>query len=84
MHHLGAVARVEMQERLRVGGRAEARAVGLEVHAQLRIVVNLAVEHDDETAVFTCHRLGSTVGKVEDREPSMPQAAAPVRGPPRT
>ena len=27
MHHLGAVARVEMQQRLRVGGRAEARAV---------------------------------------------------------
>jgi hypothetical protein len=56
----------------------------LELDAQLRVVVDLAVEHDDETAVFTCHRLGSTVGKVDDREPSMPEAATPVRGPPRT
>ena len=56
--------------------------VGLELRAQLRIVVDLAVEHDDETAVFTRHRLGGAVGKVEDRQPTMPEAATPVRAPP--
>src|SRR5580658_1913584 len=66
MNHLGTVARVEMQERFCVGGCAEACAVSLEFCAQLRIVVDFAVEHDDETAVFTGHRLGSTVGKVDD------------------
>src|SRR4029077_7364990 len=49
VHYLGAMTRVEVQERLRVGGGAEARAVGLELGAQLRIVVDLAIEHDDET-----------------------------------
>src|SRR5207253_5394003 len=47
MYHLGAVASVEVQERLSVGSRAEARALDLELHTQLRIVVDLAVEHDD-------------------------------------
>ncbi len=61
MYHLGAVVRVKVQERLCVGGRTEAHAVVFEFRAQLRIVVDLAVEHDDETVVFTCHRLGSTV-----------------------
>jgi hypothetical protein len=66
MHHLGTVARVQMQERLGIGGCAEEHTISLEFCAQLRIVVDFAVEHDDETAVFTGHRLGSTVGKVDD------------------
>ena len=41
-------------------------ALDLEFHTQLRIVVDLAVEHNDETTVFTCHWLGSTIGKVND------------------
>ncbi len=59
-------------------------AVSLEFSAQLRIVVDFAVEHDDETAVAAGHRLGSTVGEVDDRKPSMPEAAMTVRGPPGT
>ena len=74
MHHLGAMTRVEVQEHLRIGGRAEARAVGLELDAQLRIVVDLAVEHDDEPAVFTDHRLRSALGEIDDRR------AADARG----
>jgi len=46
--------------------------------------VDFAIEHNDETAVFTGHRLGSAVGKVDDRKPSMPEAAMPVRAPPGT
>src|ERR1700691_2549074 len=84
MYHLGAMARIEMQEHLGVGGRAEAGAVRLEFGAELRIIVDLAIEYDDETAVFTGHWLGSTVGEVDDRKPSMPEGAMPVRTPPST
>jgi hypothetical protein len=82
MYHLGAVTRVEMQEHLRVGGRAKAGALCLEFGTELRIIVDLAIEYDDETAVFTGHWLGSTVGEVDDRKPSMPEGAMPVRAPP--
>src|SRR2546430_6683187 len=82
MHHLGAVARVEVQERLRVGGRAEACTLGFELHTQLRIIVNLDIEHNDGAAALSCHRLGSAVGKIDDRKASMPQAAMPVPTPP--
>jgi hypothetical protein len=82
MYHLGAVPRVKMQERLRVGSRTETGTVPLEFSAELRIVVDLAVEHDDESTVVTFHRLGSSVGKVDDRKPSMPQTAMPVDTPP--
>src|ERR1700677_2525906 len=84
MDHLGAVTRVEMQQHLRVGGRAEAGAVRLELGTELRIIVDLAIEYDDETAVFTGHWLRSTVGEVDDRKPSMPEGAMSVRAPPGT
>src|SRR6202050_2748015 len=84
MYHLGAVTRVEMQQHLRVGARAEAGAVRLEFGTELRIIVDLAIEYDDEAAVFTGHWLGRTVGEVDDRKPSMPESAMPVRAPPGT
>ena len=82
MHHVGTALRVEMQERLGIGGRAEARTIDLEFCAQLRIIVDFAVEYDDETSVFTGHRLGSAVGKIDDRKPSMPESAMSVHAPP--
>jgi hypothetical protein len=42
-----------MQEYLRVGGCAEVGAFRLEFSTELRIVVNLAVEHHDKTTVLT-------------------------------
>src|SRR5580700_1188374 len=53
VNHPCAVTRVEMQECLRVGGCAEVGAFRLEFSAELRIVVNLAVEHDDKPTVLT-------------------------------
>jgi hypothetical protein len=53
MYHLAAVTLVEMQKCLRVGGRAEVGAVRFEFSTELRIVVNLAVEHDDKPTVLT-------------------------------
>src|ERR1700732_1305525 len=64
MYHLGAVTSIEVQERLRVGSRAKVGAVLLEFSAELRIVVDLAVENNDESTILTCHWLGSSVGKV--------------------
>jgi hypothetical protein len=84
MNHLGTVTRVEMQERLRVGSRPKVGAVHLEFSAELRIVVDLAVEDHDESTIITCHWLGSSVGKVDDRKPSMPHTATPIRAPPST
>jgi hypothetical protein len=82
MYHLGAVPRIEMQERLGVGSGTETGAVSLKFDAQLRIVVDLAVEYDDESTVVTNHWLGSSLGKVDDRKPSVPQTAMPVQAPP--
>src|ERR1700733_10908641 len=84
MYHLGAVTRVEMQEHLRVGGRAEAGAVRLEFGTELRIIVDLAIDCDDEPAVFAGHWLASTGGEGDDRQPSMPEGAMSVRAPPGT
>src|ERR1700680_533941 len=75
MYHLGAITCIEMQERFRVGSRAKVGAVPLELSAELRIVVDLAVEDNDKLTVITCHWLGSSVGKVDDRKPSMAQTA---------
>ena len=82
VHHRGAVARVEVQKRLRIGGRAEARAGSLEFCAQRLVVVDLAVEGDDNIAVHTRHRLGCAIRQVEDRQPPMPKPAAPAGAPP--
>ena len=83
MHHLGAVPGIEMQQHLRVGGRAEAHAFGLELPAQCRIVVDLAVEDDDKPPVVADHRLRGALGEIEDGKPAMSKAAAPIFTPPR-
>ncbi len=66
VHHRSAVARVEVQQRFGIGGRAEAHALGLEFGAQRPVIVDLAVEGDDDVAVGAGHRLGGAVGQVED------------------
>src|SRR5579864_5968826 len=83
MYHFGAVPHIEMQQRLGVGSRTEVDTVFLEFGAKLWIVVDLAVEYDDESTDITNHWLGSSVGKVDDRKPSMPKTAMTVVTPPR-
>ncbi len=50
-----------MQKRLRIGGRPEAHAGRFELGAQLLVVVDLAVEGDDDVAVRT-RQNGSRLG----------------------
>src|SRR5205823_5297636 len=78
LEHRAPVAGVEMQKRFRIGRRAEARALGLELGAQLRIIVNLAVEHDVDAAVLARHRLRGALREIEDRKPPMAEPAAAV------
>ena len=66
-HVLRAVALVEMQMDFGVAMRPERVTVALELAAQLGIVVDLAVLHDDARSVFARHRLVAA-GKVDDRE----------------
>jgi hypothetical protein len=65
MHHCDAVARVEVQKSLRIGGCPEVRAGGLEFGAQRTIIIYLTIEGDRRVAVGAQHRLRSTVGQIE-------------------
>ena len=71
-----------MQQHLRIGGRAETHAFGLELLAQRRIVVDLAVEDDDEPSVFADHWLRSALREIEDGKPAMAKTAPPILTPP--
>ena len=67
-----------MQQDLGVGLASENVALCLETAAQFAIVVNLAVEGDDQLAVGADHRLGAGVGEIDDREPPVPEADAAI------
>ena len=57
VHHRLAVAGIEVKQDLGIGIAGEARAAGFELAAQLRIIVNLAVERHPVAAIGTGHRL---------------------------
>jgi hypothetical protein len=85
--HPLAVLLVEMDQRLGVGPGAELVALGHQRAAQLLVIVDLAVEHQQDAAIFVGHRL-MAAGHVHDTEPPHPQprpaldeAAPGVRAP---
>ena len=45
-----------------------------ERRAQLPVIVDLPIKGDDELAVGAHHRLRAPFGKVDDRQPAMPEA----------
>ena len=49
---------------------------GDQFFAQLAIIVNLAVENYDESAVMREHRLMSGAARIDDRKPAMTEAHA--------
>src|SRR5205807_5075621 len=75
VHHIGAVARVKMKERFCIRSCAEMRTIRFKLDPQLRVVVDLPVKHDDETAIVTAHRLRCAVGQIEDGEASVSEPA---------
>ena len=56
--------------------------LGFQLGAKFRIVIDLAVEHDDQAAVRADHRLIGAFGQIHDRQPAMAEAAAAIRIPP--
>src|SRR6266851_1403957 len=64
---------VEMDDRFRVGLRAEAMATAFQFPAELRVVVNLPIQHHPKAAVFIRDGLMST-GEVYDAESAKAQA----------
>ena len=67
---------VAMQKRLGVGAAVEGIALRLELAAKLHEVVDFAVEHDDDAAVFVAHGLGARRRKVENRQAAEAQRHA--------
>src|SRR5207248_8687144 len=70
MHTLGSPRLPGGKDDLRVGARAESRAACLELLAQRRKVVDLAVEDDPDRVVGVRHRLGAG-HEVDDRQPTV-------------
>ena len=66
----GAVEHQQPQQHLGVAGAAQSLAARLELATQLPVVVNLAVEHDQMSAVEH-HRLRRACAEVDDRETPM-------------
>ncbi len=54
-------------------------ALGLELAAQLGVVVDLAVEGDPDRAVLVGHGLAALRAEVDDRQPGLAQADRTVR-----
>jgi hypothetical protein len=71
---------VEVDDRLGVGVRAVDVALGLELGAQVGVVVDLAAEGEPDGAVLVRHRLVPGRSEVDDREAAVAEADA-RRGP---
>src|SRR5438045_294650 len=82
MHHLSAVAGIEVQKRFGIRRCSELDSFGLQLRAQFRVVVDLAIEYNDETTVFANHRLRRAIRQIEDRQTAMGQTATAVCTPP--
>ncbi len=73
----GAHLLVKMQDDFGVGVCGEAVPAGLELGAQLHIVVDLAVEHDPQGSIFVADRLLPSI-EVNDAQASTAKACPPV------
>ena len=57
-------------------------ALRFQVRTQRPVIVNLAVEDDDDLAVGARHRLRGAIRQIDDGKPAMAEADAAVRGQP--
>ena len=79
LHHLLAIAQVEVEEHLGVAVAAEAIAVGDELLAKHAVVVDFAVVDDGHGAGDVRHRLVAAGGQVDDRETPVGESHAVLR-----
>src|ERR1041384_3997146 len=68
-----------LQQNLCIGLRSELMTFGDQLLTQLAIVVDLAVENDDESIVMREHRLVTGAARVDDRKPAMTEGNALTR-----
>ncbi|MGY4296813.1 hypothetical protein ACVWXN_004908 [Bradyrhizobium sp. i1.4.4] len=66
------------QQDLRITIAGEALACALELLPQWLVVVDLAVERNDEAAVARKHWLPARIGEIDDGQPAMPERNAGV------
>src|SRR5688572_2152584 len=78
MHHRFAPLGIEVQQDLRVRLAAKFAALGLEAEAQMTVVVDLAVERNDRSAIAARHRLRACVGEIDDRQAPMAEAETAI------
>jgi hypothetical protein len=78
LQHGRALGLVEVQQHLGVGAGAEDVALRLQLAAQLAVVVDLAVEGDDELAVGTHHGLCAALAEVDDGQAAVAQGDAAI------
>ena len=69
---------VQVQQDFGVGSGAEDVALGFELFAQFAVVVDFAVEGDDELAVGAVHGLRAALGEVDDGQAAVAQGDAAV------
>jgi hypothetical protein len=82
LQHGRAFGLVQVQQYLRVGFAAEDVALRFELAAQFAVVVDFAVEGDDELAVCALHRLCAALGEVDDGQAAVAEGDAAVVGEP--
>ena len=73
---------IKVKQDLGVAFGAEPIAGGAQSAAQFLVVINLAVEGYDETAVIGLHRLQPVIGQVDNGETAMGKSGASVAGDP--
>ena len=82
LQHGRAFGLVQVQQDFGVGFGAEDVALRFELAAQFAVVVDLAVEGDDELAVGAVHRLRAALGEVDDGQAAVAQGDSSVIGEP--
>ena len=74
MDHRFAFFGVKVKQDLRISLGAKGAPPCFERRPQLSIIVDLAIKRNHELAVVARHRLCTPFGKINNRQPSMPQA----------
>ena len=64
----------EMAQRFGIGARAKDVSRSPQARRQVTVVVDFAVERDDDVAVFIAHRLPAFGPQIDDRQPAMAEA----------
>ena len=79
--HPGAPLLVRVHQHLGIAARAKAMPGPYQLRAQLQVVIDLAVVHDEHSSIFVAQRLGAA-GDVDDAEAHVGQTHALARVPP--